>query len=110
AVAENNFVSSEAFKSVLSVYNVDETIDENLPKSFLAKDALSSLESISRQRKAGNPFSTSIGLYNYLKAVYKNSPSKVSTDLLADLSLLVASKQVEWENLEWLIWRHLSND
>lgn len=110
AVADKGFVSSISFNFVLGVYSTNEETDDNLPKMFIERDVKGALETIKSQRKSGsNVVSTMIGLYNYLKVVYINNPKKVSSVLLADLALLVADKQIEWEHFDWLVWRHLTD-
>jgi DNA polymerase-3 subunit gamma/tau len=102
---EDGFISSEVFKSVLKDSSSEE-VDENLPRAFLDRDIKESLETISRIKKESNVISTTIGLYNYLKAVYVRS-GKGNKELLADMSFLLSHKQIEWEHLEWLVWKHL---
>jgi DNA polymerase-3 subunit gamma/tau len=102
---EDGFISSEIFKSVLKSVATDE-VDENLPKAFLDRDIKAALETISSVKKEANVVGTTIGVYNYLKSVYIRS-GKGNKELLADLSHLLSHKQIEWEHLEWLVWKHL---
>lgn len=102
---ETGFISSEVFRSVLRASATAE-VDENLPKAFLDRNVKEALETISSIKKEANVVGVTIGVYNYLKAVYVRS-GKGDKALLADLSLLLSTKQIEWEHLEWLVWKHL---
>jgi DNA polymerase III subunit gamma/tau len=110
AVADNKgFISSEAFHHVVGKSGQEE-IDENLPQAFLKGDISHILESVKVMRKneSLNTVGVTIGIYNYLKKVYVSTGSG-NTPLLADLALLLTHKQIEWEHIEWLAWKHTLN-
>lgn len=101
---DDGVISSEVFKMVLKESS-DDTVEENLPKAFLDRDTKAAIDSISSIRKESNVVGTTIGLYNYLKAVYVRS-GKGNKELLSELALLLSHKQIEWEHLEWLAWKY----
>lgn len=110
AVADDkNIVTSDMFHRVLG--KSMEQVDENLPKAFLSRDLHSSLSIISSLRKdGGNPTGTLIGVYNYLKVVFLKEGSSVSNEqksMMADISGILASKELSWDTLEYLAWKHL---
>lgn len=97
-------LSSETFKKVLGTFGPEE-VDERLPQAFLAGDLNRVMEIVKNIKKEGNVIGTCIGLYNYLKTAYLNS-QKGSRELLTELSLMLATKQIEWEHLEYLAWKY----
>lgn len=108
ALAEDGVLTSKAFQDAFGEITEDE-IDPHLPKAFMGTDYKAALEAIDAAKKSNNAVATATGLYKYLKAVKKNN-GNIPSNLLSDLSLLVANKNVEWEHLEWLVWRYLSHD
>lgn len=103
---DSGFVSSANFQSILG--SSSQEVPEHLPKAFLGSDIKAALDSLSELKKSEgtNPFSTTIGLYNYLKAVRLRS-GQGKPQLLADLASLLANKDIDWYHLEVMVWRHL---
>jgi len=104
---ENNFVSSENFKSIIGSSSKEE-IPENLPKAFLNKNLGDALVAIKQTKEEGNrnAQSTMMGLYNYLKKVYVKKSG--GNELMHDLAMLIGGYQVDWMHLEALAWKHLN--
>lgn len=100
---DKGFVSSEAFQSVMRSEDVEE-VSENLALAMSKGDIKESLAAIRALRKSNQPVSVAIGVYNYLRAVYTRS-GKYDAELMANLALMVAEKNVTWEHLESLVWR-----
>lgn len=103
---ETGFVSSEVFKKIIGSSSIE--VDENLPKAFLEQDLNEVMSIISSLRKNSsvNPLSTTIGTYNYLKAVYLRS-NRGNKELLSELAFLISQHNVEWYSLEYLSWKYL---
>lgn len=106
AANESGYISSEVFHKIIGKPKEDEIIDENLPLSILKKDTQTALSIIKDIRKTTQPYSTLMGVYNYLKAVYNKDVNKVSRELLATISLILANKQVEWEHIEHIVFKY----
>jgi DNA polymerase-3 subunit gamma/tau len=106
---DRNFITSEMFHKILG--KSMEHVDENLPKAFLncnLRDALSII--LSLRKEGGNPTGTLIGVYNYLKVVFlKNSDNLRDKQklLMADISEKISTKEITWDTLEHLVWKHL---
>lgn len=106
ALAENGVITSDSFRQAIGESANDE-IDPHMPKAFLSRNYEDIIEGIKKLKKEGtnNPYSTAVGIYNYLKAVMLNSKN-VKAELLEDFALLVANREIEWEHIEWVAWRH----
>jgi DNA polymerase III subunit gamma/tau len=110
AVSDNNgIITSDMFHMVLG--KSMEHVDENLPKAFLSKDIHSAMSIVSNQRKENvNPVGTLLGIYNYLKVVFLKNGNIISKDdklMMADLSEKIAQKEITWETIESIIWKHI---
>lgn len=104
---EDRVITSQAFKDALGTSS-EEKVHPHLPKAFLDRDLKLVFDTLKEVKKEGaNPYSTIVGLYNYLKVVYLNN-NNVPPKLLEDLSLVIATRQAEWEHIEWVAWRHLT--
>jgi DNA polymerase-3 subunit gamma/tau len=106
---ERNFITSDMFYKTLG--KSMEHVDENLPMAFLNYKLHEALSIIGNLRKeVGNPTGTLIGVYNYLKIVFIKNPDSIKEKqklLMADLSEKIASKEITWDTLEHLVWKHL---
>ena len=100
---ENNFVSSENFKSILGSGSADE-IPEHLPKAFKGSDVAKALLAIKQVKEdaSRNPQGTAMGLYNY----FKKAPG-ANKDLMYELAILIAENKVTWMHLEALAWKYV---
>jgi DNA polymerase-3 subunit gamma/tau len=106
---ESGIIRSEMFHRVLG--KSMEEVDEHLPKYFLSKDFISALALVSNLKKeGGNPTGTLIGVYNYLKVVFLKGGHVLSKEeklMMSELSEKIAQKEVSWETVESLIWKHI---
>lgn len=109
AADENGYVPSNTFHAIVGKGGV-EAVDENLPKSFVNKDINGALEAIKAAKsETGNAVGTAMGLYNYMKAGWlKGWGQKAHVKAaMADLAVMLSTKNVDWMDLEALVWKHL---
>lgn len=110
AVADDKkIITSDMFHKILG--KSMEHVDENLPLAFLNLKPHEALSIISSLRKeSGNPTGTLIGVYNYLKVVLLKNPENIKERqklLMADISEKISTKEITWDTLEHLVWKHL---
>lgn len=106
ASAEDGVIPSSAFKALIGTSSTE--IDENIPRVFLSGNQIECLSLIKKIRKDNQPYPTMLGIYNYLKAVHINGTS-VNAPMMVDLSIMLAHKDVTWEHLEHVVWKHLGD-
>jgi len=106
---ERNLITSDMFHKTLG--KSMEHVDENLPMAFLNYKLHEALSIIGNLRKeGGNPTGTLIGVYNYLKVVFLKNPDNLREKqklLMADISERISAKEITWDTLEHLVWKHL---
>lgn len=105
---EKGFISSEKFKDVVGVVtDLEEKVQLGVAQAFMTGKLKETLQAINQAKQAKlSSVGTTIGAYNYLRAVYLRS-GKAVPHMMADLAHAAANKRDGWEHLEAIAWKHL---
>lgn len=104
---ESGVITSATFSATLGGLP-DEEASINLARLFMKGELRPTIQAIkeSQKRPELNPYSQTIGTYNYLKAAYLGGAS-VDKAMMVDLAAVIKTKAVEWLDLEGVAWAHL---
>lgn len=107
SVGDDRTIKSESFKTILGSLADEEERDQKLGAVLMKGNLKEALKASTEIKNSGvDPITAAVLGYRYLRAVVTRG-GNVNRNLAADIAAATGDRNLTWDSLESIMWRHL---